>query len=232
MARIKTSSNYQDARLARLEGRSRGYEDMILLNQAGRVAEGLGACVLMVRDGRVHSPPAYEGALESITLEIVEELAATMGIEVIRRPIDRSELLIAEEPRANGPPPQNPPPPPVGRAPPPAGPPAPFGPPPPPPRPARGGAAPPRPPPRGCPPPAGGAPGEGGQGGPPPPQGAVRGGPSLHPGGEVVVPGGFVGLVQDPEHRHLQLGSVRAAPDRPVEAALSELRLALGFVFR
>ena len=96
-ARIKTSSNYQIARLARLEGRSRGYEDMILLNQAGRVAEGLGACVLMVRDGRLHSPPAYEGALESITLEIVEELAATMGIDVVRRPIERSELLIANE---------------------------------------------------------------------------------------------------------------------------------------
>ena len=96
-ARIKTSSNYMIARLARLEGRSRGYGDMIILNQAGRVAEGLGACVLMVRDGRVHSPPAYEGALESITLEIVEELAATMGIEVVRRPIDRSELLIADE---------------------------------------------------------------------------------------------------------------------------------------
>ena len=96
-ARIKTSSNYQIARLARLEGRGRGYEDMILLNQAGRVAEGLGACVLMVRDGGVHSPPAHEGALESITLEIVEDLAATMGIEVVRRPIERSELLIAGE---------------------------------------------------------------------------------------------------------------------------------------
>ena len=96
-ARIKTSANYQIARLARLEGRTRGYEEMILLNQAGRVAEGLGACLLMVRDGRVHSPPAYEGALESITLEIVEALAASMGIEWIRRPIDRSELQIADE---------------------------------------------------------------------------------------------------------------------------------------
>jgi branched-chain amino acid aminotransferase len=95
--RIKTSSNYQIARLARIEGRSRGFEDMILLNQSGRVSEGLGACVLLVRDGRVYTPPAYEGALESITLEVVGELAGPLGIELVRRPIDRSELYIADE---------------------------------------------------------------------------------------------------------------------------------------
>lgn len=96
-ARIKTATNYQIARMARIEGRSRGYEDMILLNQSGRVAEGLGACVLLVRDGCVYSPPPSEGALESITLDIVGELAATLGIPFERRPVERSELYIADE---------------------------------------------------------------------------------------------------------------------------------------
>jgi len=96
-ARIKTSTNYQIARLALLEGRGRGYDDMILLNQSGRVAEGIGACILLVRDGRVCSPPPSEGALESITLTIVAELAASLGIPFERRPIDRSELYIADE---------------------------------------------------------------------------------------------------------------------------------------
>jgi branched-chain amino acid aminotransferase len=96
-ARIKTSTNYQIARLARIEGRGRGYADMILLNQSGRVAEGLGACVLLVRDGRVYSPPASEGALESITLDIVRELAASLEIPFERRPVERSELYIADE---------------------------------------------------------------------------------------------------------------------------------------
>jgi branched-chain amino acid aminotransferase len=96
-ARIKTSANYQIARLARIEGRSRGFEDMILLNQSGRVSEGLAACVLLVRDGRVYTPPAYEGALESITLDIVESLASSLGIDLTRRPIERSELYIADE---------------------------------------------------------------------------------------------------------------------------------------
>ncbi len=96
-ARIKTSANYIIARLARIEGKSRHYEDMILLNQAGRVAEGIGACVLLVRDGRVYTPPPSEGALESITLDLIGELAAVEGIEVQQRPIDRSELYIADE---------------------------------------------------------------------------------------------------------------------------------------
>lgn len=96
-SRIKTATNYQIARMARIEGRSRDYEDMILLNQSGRVAEGLGACVLLVRDGHVYSPPPSEGALESITLDIVGELAASLEIPFERRPVDRSELYIADE---------------------------------------------------------------------------------------------------------------------------------------
>ena len=96
-ARIKTSTNYQVGRLARIEGRARGCQDMIVLNQWGRVAEATGACVLMVRDNVVYSPPASEGALESITLEIVEALAETLGIKCVRRPIDRTELLLADE---------------------------------------------------------------------------------------------------------------------------------------
>jgi branched-chain amino acid aminotransferase len=96
-ARIKTATNYQIARLARIEGRSRSYDDMILLNQSGRVAEGIGACLLLVRDGHVYSPPASEGALESITLDIVRELARSLGIPFERRAVDRSELYIADE---------------------------------------------------------------------------------------------------------------------------------------
>ncbi len=96
-ARIKTSTNYQIARLARIEGRSRGFDDMLLLNQAGRVAEALSACLLLVRGGTVYTPPAYEGALESITLDIAEEIAHSMGVEFVRRPVERSELYIADE---------------------------------------------------------------------------------------------------------------------------------------
>ncbi len=96
-ARIKTGSNYQVARLARIEGRALGCEDMVLLNQSGRVAEATGSCILMVREGRVCTPPATEGALESITLQAIEALARTQGIPFERRPIDRTELVVADE---------------------------------------------------------------------------------------------------------------------------------------
>ena len=96
-ARVKSGTNYQVGRLARIEGRAQGCQDMVLLNDAGRVAEGTGSCLVMVRDGVIYSPPASEGALESITVDIVEALAASMGIGFVRRPIDRTELLIADE---------------------------------------------------------------------------------------------------------------------------------------
>lgn len=96
-ARVKTGSNYQVARLARIEGRSRGCQDMVLLNASGRVAEATGSCLVMVRRGTVITPPATEGALESITLDIVEKLARSAGIPFERRPIDRTELLVADE---------------------------------------------------------------------------------------------------------------------------------------
>ncbi|MCU1675257.1 MAG: ilvE 2 [Frankiales bacterium] len=96
-ARVKAGTNYQVARLARMEGRDQGYQDMVLLNTSGRVAEATGSCIVMVRDGVIYTPPATEGALESITLDVVEALATSAGYRFVRRPIDRTELLIADE---------------------------------------------------------------------------------------------------------------------------------------
>lgn len=96
-ARIKTGTNYQVARLARIEGRLLGCEDMVLLNPWGRVAEATGSCILMVREGKIYTPPATEGALESITLQAIESLAHAKGISFERRPIDRTELMVADE---------------------------------------------------------------------------------------------------------------------------------------
>ena len=86
-ARIKTSANYQVGRLARIEGRPRGMEEMVLLNHYGRVAEATGACILMVRDGVVYTPPASEGALESITLDYAEALQNHLGFHLYDGPL-------------------------------------------------------------------------------------------------------------------------------------------------
>ena len=96
-ARIKSAANYQVGRLARIEGRRQGFDDMILLNAWGRVAEATGSCVLLVRDGRVITPPPSEGCLESITVNIVESLCRRLRVPFERRPVERSELLVADE---------------------------------------------------------------------------------------------------------------------------------------
>ena len=95
--RIKTSTNYQVARLAKIEGRERGYPEMVLLNQQGRVAEAIGSAILIVREGTVLTPPSWEGAFESITVDIVSALCDALAIPFTRRPIDRTELIIADE---------------------------------------------------------------------------------------------------------------------------------------
>lgn len=96
-ARIKSVTNYQVSRMARIEGRRQGFSDMILLNPWGRVAEATGACLLMVRDGRVVTPPPWECCLESITADIIEALCKELSLPFERRPVDRTELLVANE---------------------------------------------------------------------------------------------------------------------------------------
>ena len=96
-ARIKCAANYQVSRMARIEGRSRGLDDMVLLNSSGRVAEGTGSCIVIVRNGQVISPPPSEGALESITLDVVRRVCGALDVPFVTRPIDRSELVVASE---------------------------------------------------------------------------------------------------------------------------------------
>lgn len=95
--RMKSAANYEVGRLARIEGRRQGFDDMVMLNQHGRVAEATASCLLMARDGRIVTPPPSEGCLESITVNIIESLCGSLGIPFDRRPIDRTELRIADE---------------------------------------------------------------------------------------------------------------------------------------
>jgi branched-chain amino acid aminotransferase len=95
--RIKCSANYVGARLGRIEVRRLGYDDAILLNEAGRVAEVTGACIVLVQGGRIITPPASEGCLDSITVNMLEKVSQSLAIPFDRRPVERTELLTAEE---------------------------------------------------------------------------------------------------------------------------------------
>ncbi len=96
--RIKTGANYHNSRLAQHEAVRNGFDTTLLLNQRGTVAEAPGSCVVMVRDGRLVTPPGSSGVLEGITVDTVERLAAEhRGLQLERREIDRTELYAAEE---------------------------------------------------------------------------------------------------------------------------------------
>jgi branched-chain amino acid aminotransferase len=96
--RAKAGAAYQAFRLPLIEAQQRGFDDAILLNDRGTVAEATGAAVFIVRDGDIITPPATSGILESITRRLVIDLLRTeYGRSVIEREIDRTELYVADE---------------------------------------------------------------------------------------------------------------------------------------
>lgn len=96
--RIKNLSNYRNGQLASMEARADGYDTAILLNSTGTVAEGPGACIMMVRGGKLVTPGVTSSILESITRDALMTLAReVLGVEVVERPIDRTELYLADE---------------------------------------------------------------------------------------------------------------------------------------
>jgi branched-chain amino acid aminotransferase len=97
--RLKCGANYQNGRLAALQAKADGYDSPIFLNQRGKVAEGTGATFFMVRKGRLVTPPTSSDILESITrATLIEDVCPNvLGMEVVERDIDRTELYVAEE---------------------------------------------------------------------------------------------------------------------------------------
>jgi len=97
-ARAKVNGLYVNNAMAKTEAQLNGFDEAIMLNQDGHVSEGSGENIVMLRHGRLITPPPQDNILEGITLEIALELGQQrLGLEVERRTIDRSELYIADE---------------------------------------------------------------------------------------------------------------------------------------
>jgi len=97
-ARVKSIANYQNSRLALLDARAAGFQDAILLDGRGKVTEGPGYNIFVVRNGQVLTPPVTSGILEGVTRDtLIRLFAAKHDITVIQREIDRTELYVAEE---------------------------------------------------------------------------------------------------------------------------------------
>lgn len=96
--RVKAAANYQNSRMAFAEARQNGYENAILLNDRGTVAEGPGACVMIVRHGTVVTPPVTAGILESLTRStLLSLIKSELDVPAVEREVDRTELYVADE---------------------------------------------------------------------------------------------------------------------------------------
>ncbi len=93
----KTTGNYVNSSLAKVEALKGGYDEAIMLSPHGHIAECTGENVFVARKGKFLTPPLSAGALEGITQSSVATIARDLGIEVEVSHIVRSDVYIAEE---------------------------------------------------------------------------------------------------------------------------------------
>ena len=96
MARAKVASTYANSILANLEATQDGYDEALLLDVDGFVAEGAGENLFIVRDGKIFEPE-ISSALVGITRDTVIRLAHSLGIEVVSKRLTRDDIYIADE---------------------------------------------------------------------------------------------------------------------------------------
>ena len=95
--RGKISGAYITSSLAKTEAVSSGFDEAILLNSQGKVCEASGMNIFIVRDGKLITPGFDQDILEGITRDSILTIAQDLGIPTIERPVDKTELLIADE---------------------------------------------------------------------------------------------------------------------------------------
>jgi branched-chain amino acid aminotransferase len=93
----KTTGNYVNSSLAKVEALKAGYDEGIMLNQQGWVSECTGENIFVVRKGVIVTPPTSSGALEGITQDSVGRIAADLGHTIRVDNLSRSDLYTAEE---------------------------------------------------------------------------------------------------------------------------------------
>ena len=94
--KAKACGNYLNSQMAKFEAIECGYEEALLLDDNGMIAEGSGECFFIVRNGVLVTPPS-DSVLESITQDSIITIAQDLGIKVERRNITRDEVYIADE---------------------------------------------------------------------------------------------------------------------------------------
>ena len=95
--RIKASANYLNSRLASIQAKESGYDGGIMLGPNGKVSEGPGGCIFLLRNGNLITPNITSGILESITRDSILEISKKIKLKTETRDVDRTELYIADE---------------------------------------------------------------------------------------------------------------------------------------
>ncbi len=95
--RGKTSAAYIASALAKTEAVESGFDEAILMNSQGKVSEASAMNLFLVRNGQLITPSIDQDILEGITRDTILTLAKDSGIPAIERPVDKSELFIADE---------------------------------------------------------------------------------------------------------------------------------------
>ena len=97
-ARGKVAGAYANSALIKTDANRAGFDEALVLDQNGHVSEGSAMNIFMLRDGVLITPPVTDNILEGITRKSVMELSRReLGLEVVERSIDRTEVFIAEE---------------------------------------------------------------------------------------------------------------------------------------
>jgi branched-chain amino acid aminotransferase len=97
-ARGKVAGAYANSALIKTDANRAGFDEALVLDQNGHISEGSAMNVFMIRDGVVVTPPVTDNILEGITRKSVIELIRNeLGLQLIERSIDRTEVSIAEE---------------------------------------------------------------------------------------------------------------------------------------
>jgi branched-chain amino acid aminotransferase len=96
-AAAKASGQYLNSQLAKMEAMHSGYDEAILLNEGGYLADGSGENVFVVRDGVLTTPPTTASCLPGITRDTVVRIARGMGYEVREVDVVRTDLYNADE---------------------------------------------------------------------------------------------------------------------------------------
>jgi branched-chain amino acid aminotransferase len=97
-ARCKVTGGYVNSALAKTEALEQGFDEAIFLTQDGFISEGSAMNIFLIRDGKLMTPDRSADILEGITREVLIELGREeLGLEVIERPVGRSELYLAAE---------------------------------------------------------------------------------------------------------------------------------------